>query len=314
MRIRSFQDSDLDALISLLGRGIALLPRDPHLRDPGVPDALARQTVRRAREENDSWSKGIFVAEWGGSIRGLLSALPGRDPKIGLVRWLAVEEGTGAMKQSRALLERGIEFLRARGCSVAQLSAWMDARHKPPADALLSEGFQRHDPFRSSILMACSLENLPPVPPLPEGYSAHGFRPGDEGRWLSVKNLIFETHDAPGTFEKLYSGRTTFHPDEVVFVEYAGEVVAISAGVDHRVPTGDQTFPEAYLDWVGVRSEHRGRHLGDFICLTCMHYLRRQGHSICTLITQPYRVAAVRLYQKLGFQTVGEQGVFEKAL
>lgn len=311
MNLRSFRETDREPAAGVFSRGLALLPRNPHILGAGLFGPLARDMFRKSVKEGDVWPEGISIAEDDGKIVGALSALPSKDPEVGIIRWLAVEDEARAEEIAALLLERGLRFLRAKNCAAARVSAWGASEHLPLFSAMEKAGFLRQDPYRHNILMGCPITDLPPLPALEIGYSAHPFRPGDEGRWLLAKNIIFETQDPPGTFEQLYSTRSTFQPDEVVFVECGDELVAISAGVDHYEDIVGKRCRIAYLDWVGVKSEHRGKRLGNYICLACMHYLRRRGNSYCTLITQPYRAAAVRLYEKLGFRTAAEQRVYD---
>jgi hypothetical protein len=152
----------------------------------------------------------------------------------------------------------------------------MDPRHVPVQAALDTAGFEVIKDAGRSILMGRALDDVPPTPGLPDGYESHTYRPGDELRWLEAKNTIFESTDSPGTFAEYYSHRNTFDPDEVLFVEYDGEVAAICAGVHHWYEVSGTRYDKAYLDYVGVVEEHRGNHLGDYICLHCMNDLKRK--------------------------------------
>ena len=61
-----------------------------------------------------------------------------------------------------------------------------------------------------------------------------------------------------------------------------------------------------YLDWIGVLPQHRGKKLGEYITISCLQSLTGRGERYCTLWTQPSRVAAIGLYQRLGFVQIAQ--------
>ena len=314
MFVRRFRDADLVAAAKVFGRGPALLPRDPHVMDRKVYPHAAAQLLEKSGQQGDLCPEGISVAESNGRVTGALSAAPGKDVDRGAVRWLAVESGADFFETAERLLVRGVEFLKSAGCSAVQIRGWVGQPQKPLVAVLEDLEFKNADTDTSYTLMAGKLDSLPAPPELPDGYWAHTYRPGDEARWLQVRDLSFGSEASPDAFEANYSGRATFDPHEVVFVECGEEPVAVSAGVHHRYEVDGQPFEVAYLDNVGVVPEHQGRGLGKFVCLSCMDYLKRRGNRRCTLVTQPFRVPAVRLYEKLGFRTIGGNSTYQRDL
>ena len=69
-----------------------------------------------------------------------------------------------------------------------------------------------------------------------------------------------------------------------------------------------------YLDWIGVSAEHRGKRLGEYISVRCLKSLVDRGEGYCTLWTQPSRVAAIRLYERLGFVQIARVVALERSL
>jgi len=305
MHVRRFRDTDLIAVAKVFGRGPALLPRDPHIMDRKVYPHAAAQLLEKSGQQGGLCPEGISVAESNGRVTGVLSAAPGKGAERGEVRWLAVESGADFFETVERLLARGMEFLRSAGCQAAQIKGWMDQPQKPLAAVLEDLEFRNADTDQSYTLMVGTLDSLPAPPELPDGCRAHTYRPGDEERWLQVRNQSFGSDASLVAFEANYSGRSTFDPHELVFVECGEEPVAVSAGVHHRYEIEGQPFGVAYLDNVAVVPEHQGRGLGKFVCLSCMDYLKRHGNRRCSLVTQPFRVPAVGLYEKLGFKRIG---------
>ena len=312
MRIRSFRESDFAAAAAVFARGPGLFERSPHILDERADGPAAKALLRRTREEGRLSPDGVLVAEEQGRIIGVVSAGSGKEPECGEIRWLAVEERPD-LREVAADLVRSVERLPiTSGHRRVTVSAWAGQSHQPLLLALGDAGFTAKSTSGDGILMGCRLRSLPSLPSLPEGYDYHTYRPGDEVRWVLTKNRIFETREPMDAFEKYYSGRPTFDPDEVVFVEHGGDLVAICAGIDDFKHFEGQQFSVAYLDWVGALPAHRGKGLGEFVCVYCMRYLKRRGVTYCTLVTQPVRVPAVRLYKKLGFEQIAAAVAFEK--
>jgi ribosomal protein S18 acetylase RimI-like enzyme len=237
-------------------------------------------------------------------------------------------------------------------CSSASVNAWIDvdidgrgplAKFKGTSrdlgpqmlGALQRAGFKTppaQDEQELEIMMGCPLDNqLPPLPALPDGYHSHFSRPGmDTMRWREAMLAIFgddpECADPYFTESNLYTSRESYHSEEVVYVECEGTEtpVAIGAGVHHLFSLDtvcgeleacvDGIYDITYLDWIGVVPGHRGRRLGWYISLACLHSLRRRGKSYCTLWTQPHRTSAVALYEALGFSVSAKAVALEKKL
>jgi len=67
-------------------------------------------------------------------------------------------------------------------------------------------------------------------------------------------------------------------------------------------PTADGVDPE--LGWVVVDPEHRGRGLGLLVCRAVMRYVARIGYDHAYLLTDDFRLPAIRTYLRLGFEPV----------
>ena len=70
----------------------------------------------------------------------------------------------------------------------------------------------------------------------------------------------------------------------------------------------------AYLDWIGVLPQHRGKKLGEYVSVACLRSLAARGERYCTLWTQPSRVAAIGLYERLGFVEIAKVVALERSL
>ncbi len=141
-----------------------------------------------------------------------------------------------------------------------------------------------------------NLENLPPLPELPEGYSLRLYQESDLASLATLLQEAFE--DSEWTPE--YVEKTLTHaPDvkAVYVIETAGQVVATASA---RLLL--EAFPHSgYLHWMAVSPNHRGKGLGYLISDAVLHEFQRLGCKDAVLETQDTRLAAIHVYQSLGF-------------
>lgn len=143
------------------------------------------------------------------------------------------------------------------------------------------------------------LENLPAVPELPEGYTLRLYRETD---LVSLATLLLEAFDDPEwTPERVQERLTDSAEIKAVYViECAGQVVATASA--RLLP---DVFPgSGYLHWMAVSPAHRGKHLGYTVTLAVLHEFVRLGCKDAVLETQDERLAAIRIYQSVGFVPV----------
>lgn len=139
--------------------------------------------------------------------------------------------------------------------------------------------------------------NAPPRVDVPDGYTIRPFRAGDEAAQVAVMNAAgFDTFDEPMLGEWL----RRVLPDGVFLAVHdaSGEAAATAMAV-HR-PLDVHPFG-GELGWVARRPEHRGRGLGLAVCATAVSRFLRAGYKRIYLLTDDWRLPAVRVYLKLGF-------------
>jgi len=83
------------------------------------------------------------------------------------------------------------------------------------------------------------------------------------------------------------------------FLTQHGEPVATAQL--HLNPDGPYT-PVPELGWVAVSLAHRGHRLGSVVSLAVLHYAASTGHREVFLQTDDHRVAAIKMYLRLGFE------------
>jgi mycothiol synthase len=137
----------------------------------------------------------------------------------------------------------------------------------------------------------------PPVVHLPAGYTLRTYRPGDEPRFYQVMALA----GWPGwDDEKLQSWIARIPPESwfMALHQASGQIVATAMGLhDHSAmhPFGGE------LGWVAGDPAHAGRGLGMAVCAAVTARLIGAGYRNIHLYTEDWRLAALKIYLKLGY-------------
>ena len=144
-----------------------------------------------------------------------------------------------------------------------------------------------------------SLDKIPPIPPLPEGYLLREYRPEDLSALADMMQLAFEDREwTPTTFsERLIDAQDV---KKTYVIEFAGRPVATASA---RIMPDE--FPDSgYLHWVAVHPDHRGKGLGTAVSIAVLHEFLRLGCKDVVLETQDERLSAIKIYKDLGFEGV----------
>jgi mycothiol synthase len=141
-----------------------------------------------------------------------------------------------------------------------------------------------------------TLDDLPLLPELPPGYTMRDYRPEDLDTLSALMRLAFE--DPQWTSDKLRRVLVDA-PDvkRIIVIEYEGQPVATASA--RLMP--EQHPGSGYIHWVAVAPAHRGQRLGYIVTLACLYAFRQFGCKDAVLETDDHRLAAIRIYQDLGF-------------
>ncbi|HZO90601.1 MAG TPA: GNAT family N-acetyltransferase [Chthonomonadaceae bacterium] len=141
-----------------------------------------------------------------------------------------------------------------------------------------------------------NLDDLPPIPPLPPGYTLREYQPGDLEGLAALMRKAFE--DPQWTPEKVRQALINA-PDVVktFVIDYQGIPVATASA--RLLP--DQYPGSGYVHWVAADPDHRGQRLGYAVTLAVLHEFVRRGCKDAVLETDDHRLAAIKTYQNLGF-------------
>jgi len=137
----------------------------------------------------------------------------------------------------------------------------------------------------------------PPTVDVPPGYTLRTYRPGDEPGFYHVMALA----GWPGwDDEKLRPWIARIPPESwfMILHDATQTIVATAMGLhDH---SNDHPFG-GELGWVAADPAHRGQGLGRAVCAAVTARLIAAGYRNIHLYTEHWRLAAIKLYLKLGY-------------
>lgn len=142
------------------------------------------------------------------------------------------------------------------------------------------------------------LDGLPPLE-VPSGCELRTYQPGDEVHWARIMNQCIGQDWTPARCLKELVNCPQFRADGCFIASVNG------------VPQGSATAwvkPEleedGYVHMVGVDPASRGKGLGGVVSLAVLHWFRDHGFRRAVLHTDDWRLPAIHIYLKLGFEPV----------
>jgi len=136
------------------------------------------------------------------------------------------------------------------------------------------------------------LDTLPPLT-LPDGYRCRCLQPGEEREWERVLNDCGELgHWDAERVERMLAGNIA--RERIWLICRGDQPVATACVCVHGV--------ECEIGWVAVVPEYQGRRLGAQATLAACHAARGLGFREAFLLTDDFRVPALKTYLNLGFE------------
>ncbi|MEU9112147.1 mycothiol synthase [Streptomyces sp. NPDC048483] len=216
------------------------------------------------------------------------------DPVEAPAAELAVHPGHRGRGHGRAL---GTELLAQSG---RRLRVWAHGGHPAARHLAQTLGLTM---FRELRQMRRSLGDLTlPEPELAEGVSVRTFQPGtDDAAWLEVNAAAFAHHPEQGSLTQRdlddRKAEPWFDPKGFFLAEKEGRLVGFHWTKVHA----DEGLGEVYV--LGVRPGAQGGGLGKALTAIGLRHLAAQGLPTAMLYVDADNVAAVSVYERLGFVT-----------
>lgn len=138
------------------------------------------------------------------------------------------------------------------------------------------------------------------VPPqLPSPYHLRPYRPGDEDAWIAMLNTgSFGAWDR-ARLDEFFSRDGTDVPRDSIFFATLDDVPIASTCLVLHMQDDGTTVPE--VGWVIVHPDHRGHALARETCRAVLQVIERLGYRYAYLLTEDFRLPAVKTYLRLGF-------------
>lgn len=148
---------------------------------------------------------------------------------------------------------------------------------------------------------------------VPAGVRVRTFRVGqDEDAWVAVNQRAFARHTEQGSWTtadlELREQEPWFDPEGFFLAERDSGLAGFHWTKVHRAQGGSPAIGEVYV--VGVEPAEQGTGLGRALTLIGLQYLRSQGLPAVMLYADETNVAAIRLYESLGFAHSGTDAMF----
>lgn len=153
------------------------------------------------------------------------------------------------------------------------------------------------DQALSKLVMKKEILSDLPVFHCPAGYQLRHFEPDDERNW---EDLIRHSFTREVKFADKISDHVPFYSDRLLFICRGDQPVATATAWE----SGSEDNKNWYLHMVGVLPEYSGKGLGYAVSLAVLHKIRESGGTAACLETDDFRLPAIRIYLKLGFQPV----------
>lgn len=161
-------------------------------------------------------------------------------------------------------------------------------------------------PYRHIIMRLDPQNYAPTEPKLPEGYSFHRYRDGDEREWAKIQHSVneFPTVEMALAYYRSWQ-KDRYGADRMALAQHfvkspSGELIADTMLrpkeiFDHLRVTR--------LDWVACMPEHQGQGIATALLRHILNEaVELRPNDPIYLPTQPGSYAAVRMYWNLGFR------------
>ena len=141
---------------------------------------------------------------------------------------------------------------------------------------------------------------LPEQCSMPSGYEIRPMKLDDQAAYGEIMNANQQL--GGWTAERVrelfcgHEGQMILNGSYVIMHSASGRAAAVTSTM---APTAKE--PRFSVGWVAVSPDHQGKNLAYQVCLAVMLYMKRSRIAETCLLTDDFRLPAVKTYIKLGF-------------
>ena len=128
-----------------------------------------------------------------------------------------------------------------------------------------------------------------------------------------IIQLLKQLTNQEKEFESLLEVRIVIgHPDLRLYAfrdQESGRIVGMASLKIDKIQMLTQNYIKGFIGDVIVKADYRGRGIGERLIKKCIETARKVGVKQVNLTSNPNnlnRATAIKLYEKLGFQKIGE--------
>jgi mycothiol synthase len=140
--------------------------------------------------------------------------------------------------------------------------------------------------------------DAPPAPQVPAGYELRCWREADEAGYCALMNLVglgnWDHDGVARTLRKVL-------PDGFFVIEHKASGKIVATAMATHSPSEQHPYG-GELGWVGADPQHKGKGLGMAVSAAATARLIRAGYKDIYLRTDDFRLPALKVYLKLGYQ------------
>lgn len=141
-----------------------------------------------------------------------------------------------------------------------------------------------------------------PTPPLAitvaEGYALRQYRPADLMPYIA---LMEKAGFGAWSTQRVAETEYGILPDGFFVIEHIATHALVASAVA-RHSASAQHPGGAELGWVATDPAHRGKGLGSAVCAAATNLMIQRGYQRIYLLTDDFRLPAIKVYLKLGYQ------------
>ena len=139
---------------------------------------------------------------------------------------------------------------------------------------------------------------VPPVVAMPKGYEMRQLGPEDTASYLELMHSAGFSDWNSETVVRVTRGVL---PGGYFVVQHGNAGRIVATAIANHCPAERHPFG-GELGWVAVAPRHRGKNLGKAVCSAVVRRFLQAGYRRIYLKTDDFRLPAVKLYLRLGFQ------------